>query len=481
MFKKFEIQNLIIYFSFFICLCGIIFRFYNLNFENLWFDEIVSFWVSDPQISFLDSYERNNISEGTPFLFNFLIKILHILFGYTPNVGRYLSSSLSVLSIFSMVLLCKTIKNDNSFLLIIFLVSLNIFLIKYSQELRVYTLVFFLSTMTLLFYFRMLRENLKEKYLSKNSLGFIFFQILSILSHPFTIIIFSSIILYAVINHVFKKRLNKLLNISIFIILIFVIFYLPYYLIGTEPYPTWVSHPNSKFYTNFYFSKFFGSRLLGMVHLLILLFLIYRFKKIFISYFEPSTTLIFIIIFSYFIPIVFGYIHQPILAPRYIIFVLIPVITLISYLTSEIIEKKIKFFIIFILVFLTVGNLSTETTVKQFLGERTSHKPQYVSALKHINESNHKNFAINMSFTKKKNNQFNMAINNYFKQIIMKDKLDIQTIKIEKVKKGDYFWFICLADIHPTSCSVVNNSKFKIIIDEKAYNSTDLKLIKFLN
>ena len=63
----------------------------------------------------------------------------------------------------------------------------------------------------------------------------------------------------------------------------------------------------------------------------------------------------------------------------------------------------------------------------------------------------------------------------------MKDKLDIQTIKIEKVKKGDYFWFICLADIHPTSCSVVNNSKFKIIIDEKAYNSTDLKLIKFLN
>ena len=480
MLNKFKIQNLIIYFSFFIVLSGTIFRFYNLNFENLWFDEIVSFWVSDPRISFFDSYERNNIAEGTPFLFNFFIKILHIIFGYTPNVGRYLSSSLSVLSIFSMVFLSQTIKNNNSFLLIIFLVSLNIFLIKYSQELRVYTLVFFLSTMTLIFYFRMLQENFKEKYLSKNSIGFIFFQILSILSHPFTIIIFGSIILYAVINRIFKNKLSKVLNISIFIILIFTIFYLPYYLIGTEPYPNWISHPNSKFYTNFYFSKFFGSRILGIAHLLILSFLIYRFRKKFISYFEPSTTLIFIIFFSYFVPITFGYIHQPILAPRYIIFILIPIIILISYLTFEIVEKKIKYFIILILIFLTVGNLSTETTVQQFLGERTSHKPQYVLALNHISRSNFKNFAINMSFAEKDYDHFNMAINNYFKQIIIKDKLKIHPIKIEKVKNGEYFWFICLTDLNASSCSVLNNNNFKII-DKKTFNSTDLRLIKFLD
>ena len=478
--KKFKIQNLIIYFSFFIILCGTIFIFYNLSFENLWFDEIVSFWVSDPHISFFDSYERNNLAEGTPFLFNFLIKILHIIFGYTPNVGRYLSSTLSVLSIFSMVFLSKTIKNNNSFLLIIFLVSLNIFLIRYSQELRVYSLVFFLSTMTLVFFFRMLQKNFKEKYFSKNSFGFIFFQILSILSHPFTIIIFGSIILYAIINRIFKKKLSKVLNFSILIILIFIIFYLPYYLIGTEPYPNWVSHPNSKFYTNFYFSKFFGSRILGIVHLLILSFLIYRFRKKFINFFEPSTTLIFIIFFSYFVPITFGYIYEPILAPRYIIFILIPIITLISYLTFEITEKKIKYFIIFILVFLTVGNLSTETTVQQFLGGRAIHKPQYVSALNHIDKSNFKNFAINMSFTEKNNNHFNMAINNYFKQIIIKDKLKIQPIKIEKVKNGDYFWFICLTDLNASSCSVLNDAKFKII-EKKEYNSTDLRLIKFLN
>ena len=75
MFKKSN-NNTALYIAYLIIFLGIIFRFYNLSFENLWFDEIVSFWVSDPKISFFESYERNNIGEGTPFLFNFLIKIL---------------------------------------------------------------------------------------------------------------------------------------------------------------------------------------------------------------------------------------------------------------------------------------------------------------------------------------------------------------------------------------------------------------------
>ena len=199
MIKKLNNKNLIIYFSFFFILVGVFLRFYNLNYENLWFDEIVSYWIADPKISFFESYQRNNIGEGTPFLFNFLIKILHIIFGYSPNVGRYLSCTVSALSIISIVFLMKTIKNNSSTLLIIFLVSFNIFLIKYSQELRVYSLVLFLSSMLLLFYFRMQKENIDEKYISINSLYFIVFQILSILAHPFTIIIFGSIILYAII------------------------------------------------------------------------------------------------------------------------------------------------------------------------------------------------------------------------------------------------------------------------------------------
>ena len=480
MLKKIKNYNLALYLSFLIIFIGIIFRFYNIDFENLWFDEIVSYWISDPKISIFESYQRNNIGEGTPFLFNFLIKILHNIFGYTQNVGRYFSFVISSLSILSIIYLAKIIKNNNSFLLIIFLVSMNIFLIKYAQELRVYSLVFFFCSMTLIFYFKILKENTNNKYLSKNSFYFIIFQILSILSHPFTLILFGSIILYALLIKLFKNKIYKSLNASIFIIITFTVFYLPYYLLNTDPYPTWISHPDFKFYTNFYFSKFFGSRLLGIAHLLILFFLIFKFKKKLFIDLEPSVTLIFILFFSYFVPIAFGYLYEPILAPRYIIFVLIPIITLISYLTFELNEKKIKNFFIFLIVFLTLGNLFTETTVQQFFKQRLPHKPQYVIALKEINKSNYNTFAINLSFANKNHYIWDMAMNNYFNQIIIKEKLNINHVKFEDLKNQSYFWYICLADLNTSICDVINNSKFKIL-DEKNYNNTNLKLIKLLN
>ena len=219
---------------------------------------------------------------------------------------------------------------------------------------------------------------------------------------------------------------------------------------------------------------------MGLAHLLILFYLIFKFRKKLFSDLEPTVTLVFIIFFSYFIPIIFGYLYQPILAPRYIIFVLIPIITLISYLTFELNEKKIKYFIIFIISFLNIGNLYTETTIQQFFKERPSHKPQYVSALKYIDRSEYKNFAINMSFTQEKNNHFNEAINNYFQQTIIKDKLNIKPINIEAVGKNDYFWLICLTDLNKSTCDILNNTKFKVM-DEITYNSINLKLIKLIN
>jgi len=67
----------------------------------------------------------------------------------------------------------------------------------------------------------------------------------------------------------FNKKLYEL-NYSILITLIFTIFYLYFYLDDINKFPSWVEQPDLKFYTNFYFSKFFGSRLVGLIHLIIL-------------------------------------------------------------------------------------------------------------------------------------------------------------------------------------------------------------------
>ena len=59
MFKLFKFQenNLLTYsLVFLIVFLGFVFRFYNINYENLWIDEIYSFWVTDPNLSFAETY-----------------------------------------------------------------------------------------------------------------------------------------------------------------------------------------------------------------------------------------------------------------------------------------------------------------------------------------------------------------------------------------------------------------------------------------
>ena len=48
---------------------GILIRSYNINYEDFWFDEIVTFWIADPYISIGESLERHHSIEAKPFFF----------------------------------------------------------------------------------------------------------------------------------------------------------------------------------------------------------------------------------------------------------------------------------------------------------------------------------------------------------------------------------------------------------------------------
>ena len=151
---------------------GSLIRLYNLNYDNLWFDEIVSFWVSDPAITIKESYHRHFQTEGVPFFFNFLLKIFHKVFGYDASIGRYFSSILGILSIFSVTYLSKILSKNNAYLLTLFLISTNIFLISYSQEVRLFMMVFFLTSINLIFFFKLIDSNGKK--INLNLITFLF-------------------------------------------------------------------------------------------------------------------------------------------------------------------------------------------------------------------------------------------------------------------------------------------------------------------
>ena len=83
----------------FLVVCGIFLRFIQINFESYWLDEMVSFWIADPNISFKQTIFRNSYISQSPPLFDLILKYFFSVFNYDPYTGRYLNLILGIISI----------------------------------------------------------------------------------------------------------------------------------------------------------------------------------------------------------------------------------------------------------------------------------------------------------------------------------------------------------------------------------------------
>jgi len=321
-----------------IVILGSLIRAYNINYDDLSSDEMVSFWVSDPSISFKETLIRI-FSSNWMIFYEICLKYFHYLFGYEVYVSKYFSFFLSILSLISFGLLLSKITKIESVILGLFILSINIYHIRYSIELRSYIFSFFLVTLFIYLAFKHTSINQKTNILNLFILNLI--AILMLFCHPFTLLVVGSFVVFE-LSKFYKKKKISFYNIFLITSLVFTmtLFLFIYFqttlkiidqniLNGISP--DWLWQVKPKFYTNFYFSKYFGSRMLGLVHLGILLYCIIKFKKNLLKDFNIYTFFVFLIFFSYFIPLVYGYIFKPILLDRYIFFVLIPIICLLSH------------------------------------------------------------------------------------------------------------------------------------------------------
>jgi len=429
---------------------GVIFRLYNINFDNLWIDEISSFWISNPDFDFKESYLNHKSLEQTPYLFNLIIKIFFTVFGYDINLARIVPCIFSIFGILSVAYLSKLLSKKNAYIFSTFLISFNIFLINYSQELRVYSTLFFFINISLIFFYKSYENDNKI-----NHSIFIIVTLFSILLHPFSLILYISYCLYIFLLLLNSKIKNKTIFISLVIILLFLILYYIIYFQTSLRSPSWISQPELKFFTNFYFSKFFGSRLVGLLFLITLIFLSFKYFSKIIRL-EKITLIFIFLILTYILPLIYTYIIVPIILPRYLIFVLIPIIILISHFTFEFENKKIKFFIIFLLCLFTLANFVTEQTFKQFYKDRTIYKPEFVKSLKMISDSNNKTYTMKIDPAQKilKDSWIN-AVNNYLDYIKIKQNLDINFKEYEKLKYEN-IWIICVHDLNENNCTLPN-------------------------
>ena len=88
MLKHLKLNKNFLYFFFIII--GIATIFYQLNFEDFWIDEMQSFWISDPKLTWNETIQRHKIDYHTPILFNLVLKYFLNVFNYNPEVARYL-------------------------------------------------------------------------------------------------------------------------------------------------------------------------------------------------------------------------------------------------------------------------------------------------------------------------------------------------------------------------------------------------------
>ena len=98
---------------------------------------------ADPEISFKESSDLILFREGIPRFHFYIVKIFNSVFGHTVFNARFISVVFGVLSVFFIYKLGKKMFNKNVGLYSALFLSLNLFLIEYSQEARTYSMLAF--------------------------------------------------------------------------------------------------------------------------------------------------------------------------------------------------------------------------------------------------------------------------------------------------------------------------------------------------
>ena len=114
--------NLNYLYVFIFSIITILLRLYNINYDDFWIDEIISFYVSDPDISIKEFFLRHKTLENSPFLFNFILRNYFEIFGYNTDVARFFPALCNIISIF---IFSGSISLDNTILLLTSLACAN--------------------------------------------------------------------------------------------------------------------------------------------------------------------------------------------------------------------------------------------------------------------------------------------------------------------------------------------------------------------
>lgn len=334
-----------------ILLVAALLRFYKLDFQSVWLDEIHTLNEASPKNSFSEVYKQLMIAEPHPPLYFYCIHYLFKIFGYTSFVLRFFSAVVGILGVYSVYLLGHEILNKRVGLISAMLVCVNSFHIYYSQDGRPYV---FLFLFTALAFYRLIKF-LKDSNL-KNAMLYGVFAAFMISVHffgLFALIAQYLILLFFLISAQKSERKKFFINsfLSGITTLILFIPSIKLFIQTTKIKDIWIDDPTFDAYTEI-FHEFFGkSEILVCLAGLLLFFYMVKLSKQKNTPFntkdiiENKTVFSFIvfgiwIFIVLIIPLIRSYNSLPMLISRYFINIL-PAIFIIIAIGIDYFRNKI--------------------------------------------------------------------------------------------------------------------------------------------
>ena len=182
-----------------ILLVATILRFYKINLQSLWMDEIYTMNVSNPANSYGTIITEVNNREGFPYFYFLLLKTLYTVFGYSPIVSRGLSAVLGVLSVYIIARLGEKMFSKQAGIFSLLILAFSEYAIYISQDARPYTFYLFCILLTYYYLIKYLKDVSKTNAIKYGlSLGLLlnvnFFAAINVVSQGFLLVLFCFIL-----------------------------------------------------------------------------------------------------------------------------------------------------------------------------------------------------------------------------------------------------------------------------------------------
>lgn len=227
-------------------------RLYQLDYQSLWVDEIASMNGADPDQSW-SGVIAYSVSDQPPAFF-LLLHGWFKIFPFTGFYGRLLPLIIGIAGILAMFYLGKEVKNEKVGLIAALITTFSFIHILFSQEARFYTLLFFCSSMSYLFFIRAVKS-----LRTMNFVLYVVFTVMLLYTHYFGLVVFATqgmLFLVILLLQPFDKRFFLLSLGSAIIISLFLIPWIPTFFSDAQTISFWIQ-PEPLYFPLQYFYVYF--------------------------------------------------------------------------------------------------------------------------------------------------------------------------------------------------------------------------------